>query len=179
LFLVYEFYFIIKDYIFVSINSLLIETNPGPMKNYIITTTLIFAILSISATLTVKPEPKYEFENLKVLPKDISEEQLSYVMDAFKASLGVKCSFCHAMDVDTTNGRHLDFVSDAKPEKQRAREMMLMTAEINKTFFNPDKSDRTDSLNTVMCYTCHRGNHSPDRNALFPQLDSLMNLPRR
>ncbi len=149
------------------------------MKKYTIIITLILAILSISTTLTVKTEPKYQFENLTVLPKNTTEEQLSFVMDAFKASLGVKCSFCQAVAADSSQGRHLDFVSDAKHEKQRAREMMKMTAMLNKEFFNPEHSDRTDTLNTVMCYTCHRGNHEPDRNSLFPQLDSLMNLPRR
>ena len=146
------------------------------MKEYIFTSFLILTILTVSATLTVKQESKHEFENLKVLPKDISEEQLSMVMDAFKASLGVKCSYCHPVAADSSKGRHLDFVSDAKPEKLRAREMMLMTAEINKTFFNPAHSDRTDTLHTVMCYTCHRGISKPDQAALFPTLDSLMNL---
>lgn len=148
------------------------------MKKYSITIVIIVAALSISASLSVKPEQDYEFQNLKVLPKNTSEEQLSMVMDAFKASLGVKCSYCHPMSADSSNGRHLDFVSDAKPEKLRAREMMLMTAEINKTFFNPAHSDRTDTLHTVMCYTCHRGISKPDQAALFPQLDSLMNLSR-
>ncbi|MBK7573239.1 MAG: c-type cytochrome [Bacteroidetes bacterium] len=148
------------------------------MKKYIITSTLIIAILSLSATFSVKPVPNHEFQNLKVLPKDISGEQLGFIMDSFKSSLGVKCSYCHPLSADSSQGRHLDFVSDAKPQKLRAREMMLMTAEINKTFFNPNHSDRTDTLNTVMCYTCHRGISKPDHSALFPELDSLMNMQR-
>ncbi len=150
------------------------------MKKYSVITTLIFAVLFISATLSEKSKKSEEqFVNLTVLPKNTTEEELSFVMDAFKASLGVKCSFCHAVAADSSQGRHLDFVSDAKPEKERAREMMRMTAMLNKEFFNPDHSDRTDTLNTVMCYTCHRGNHEPDRDALFPELDSLMNMQRR
>jgi Photosynthetic reaction centre cytochrome C subunit len=46
------------------------------------------------------------------------------VMNEMRAGLGVHCHYCHA--ADNTNG-----VSDTKPEKARAREMMRMTIELN------------------------------------------------
>jgi len=52
------------------------------------------------------------FKNLKILPKDISKEQLDTIMHRFNAALGVKCNFCHAFK----DGKP-DFPSDEKKEK--------------------------------------------------------------
>ena len=148
------------------------------MKKLLVLTVLI-AFISISATNSVPPPNKHEYTNLKILPKDISDERMGMIMDAFKASLGVKCSFCHAVAADSSQGRHLDFASDAKEEKQIAREMMKMTASINANFFNFDHSTQPDTIHEVMCYTCHRGMAKPDKEALFPQLDSIMKANER
>ena len=99
------------------------------------------------------------FKNLQVLPKDISKDSLDKIMDGFKAALGVKCGFCHAFDTTT---KKMDFASDKKEEKGIARYMMKMTAGINSTYFNFEKSDRPDTITTVKCKTCHRGNPHPD-----------------
>src|ERR1700689_3631478 len=87
-----------------------------------------FIVFGIAAT-TPPDEPKHK--NLKILPKNISKEDLDKIMDGFKEALGVKCNFCHAPEADATS-HHLDFASDAKPEKNIARGMMKMTAKINK-----------------------------------------------
>ena len=81
-------------------------------------------------------------------------------MDVWSASLGVRCNFCHARNEQTN---HMDFASDAKPEKNMAREMFEMTAKINKKFFKAEK----DSLGMVMfssvnCNTCHNGKAHPE-----------------
>lgn len=99
--------------------------------------------------------------NLKVLPKDISHEDLDKVMDSWKAALGVKCNFCHAPSADSTSHR-LDFASDAKPEKQMAREMFKMTAKINKKYFHDNKNEQGMMVPTISCMTCHRGNPHPE-----------------
>ena len=114
--------------------------------------------LSIAASLPQQGPPKPQ--NLKVLPKNISGEQLDHIMDMWAASLGVHCNFCHARNEQTN---HMDFASDAKPEKKMAREMFEMTGKINKKFFEGKK----DSLGMIMessvnCYTCHRGNAHPE-----------------
>src|ERR1035438_5253092 len=101
-----------------------------PHYNKIIVTLLLisFMFAGIAATRPDKDPPN---KNLKILPKNISHEDLDKVMDGFKAALGVKCNFCHAPSKDTAD-HHLDFASDDKPEKNIARHMWKMTAKINK-----------------------------------------------
>jgi len=106
------------------------------------------------------------WKNLKVLPQNISKDDLDSIMDTYAISLGVRCGFCHARNADTTI-HHLDFASDAKDEKNTARSMMKMTAEINSNHFNFNNSTKTDTLHTIICYTCHRGNKEPDFKSVY------------
>ena len=101
------------------------------------------------------PKPK----NLQVLPKDISHEQLIQLMRGFAGALGTKCSFCHAAGADP---KHLDFASDAKPEKKIARTMMRMTHEIDTKYMaQVTVPNTTPEQQHVSCGTCHRGNEIP------------------
>ena len=115
--------------------------------------------LGVAASMPQQREaPK--LVNLKVLPKNIPYAVLDKTMDMWAASLGVRCNFCHAFNNDT---HRMDFASDAKPEKEMARHMFLMTAKINKKFFKATK----DSLGMVMessvnCNTCHHGTAHPE-----------------
>jgi hypothetical protein len=120
-------------------------------------------------------EPKSEsgFENLKVLPKNIGEEELDSIMDVFCISLGVKCSFCHVR-VQDQNNSHLDFANDGKDEKITAREMIRMTIELNEKFFNHDNSDRPDTIHEIVCYTCHRGVKAPHAGPFISLVDSIL-----
>jgi len=81
-------------------------------------------------------------------------------MDGFKEALGVKCNFCHAPEADSSS-HHLDFASDAKPEKNIARHMMKMTAKINKKYFSFNKDESGNTVPAISCITCHRGNPHP------------------
>ncbi len=119
----------------------------------------LFALMFIGMAATRPPDDRAK--NLKVLPKDISHEDLDKIMDSWKAALGVKCGFCHAPSADSTS-HHLDFASDAKPEKNIARHMYKMTGRINKKFFSFNKDDKGNMLPTITCMTCHRGNPHPD-----------------
>lgn len=94
-----------------------------------------------------------QWENLKVLPQDISEEELKGLMRGYNAALGVKCNHCHAPNAE---GK-MDFASDAKKEKEYARHMITMTNEINKKHFDYDPTDKQK----VTCFTCHQGNVKP------------------
>ncbi|RFM28323.1 c-type cytochrome [Deminuibacter soli] len=107
-----------------------------------------------------RPYEQPRKRNLKVLPENISRDSLDAIMDEFKVSLGVKCSFCHAPRA--TDPSKLDFGSDDKPEKEIARHMMRMTADINKQYFNFKNSDRPDTLRAVTCNTCHHGDAHPE-----------------
>jgi len=172
-----------KKFCYFSVEKRIINPvqNLTGMAKYIRVSLLLAACIALCAAmlpLTPAQEP-VEYKNLKVLPKDISHEELSAVMDAFTVSLGVKCNFCHAMAADTLPKKHLDFAADSKPEKETAREMMKMTAYLNQNFFNPAHSSRPDTIRTVICYTCHRGTHNPESVNLLPVLDSLMELKRR
>jgi Photosynthetic reaction centre cytochrome C subunit len=98
--------------------------------------------------------------NLKLLPKDISSEELMKVMRGFSQQLGVKCTFCHAADAAAG---HPNFASDTKPEKNTARTMMLMTQEINAKYLSQiHDPDATPDQKTVSCGTCHQGHSMPE-----------------
>ena len=101
------------------------------------------------------------FKNLKVLPKDISKEQLDTIMHRFNAALGVRCNFCHAFK----DGKP-DFPSDEKKEKYIARYMLHMTSEINMKYFNSENSTQPDTISVVKCVTCHHGNPHPGEAAM-------------
>jgi len=115
-----------------------------------------------------KENPPGKWQNLKVLPQDISEDSLKAVMRFFSASLGVKCGFCHAQG---DNG-HPNFASDDKPEKNIARYMMKMTTEINTNYFNFKKVANPDTIRVVTCNTCHHQNPHPEA---IPPVDSTHN----
>ncbi len=102
------------------------------------------------------PEKTVEqvFKNIKVLT-GMPQSQLYPAMRFMAASLGFQCGSCHVIK----NGWG-DFPADDKPEKQTARQMIKMVAEINKTLGEGNP--------TVSCYTCHRGDRSPQRAPALP-----------
>lgn len=120
----------------------------------------LMVIVGIAASRPPQEQPK---RNLKVLPKNLTHEQLDAVMDEWKSALGVKCNFCHASRAD--DPRKLDFASDAKPEKQMARNMYKMTGKINKKFFKfkaGKDTDGKDMVAPISCKTCHHGTPHPE-----------------
>ncbi len=127
-------------------------------KTLVVIMVSLFMVIGIAAT---KPPEDNKFKNLKILPKNITMEQLDKVMDSYKEALGVKCGFCHAPFKDSTN-HHLDFASDEKPEKTIARKMMKMTTRINKKYFSYNKNEQGQAISTVECMTCHRGSEHPE-----------------
>jgi len=96
-----------------------------------------------------------QWENLKVLPQDISGEELKGLMRGYNTALGVKCNHCHAPNAE---GK-MDFASDAKKEKEFARHMITMTKDLNEKHFNYDETDKEK----VSCFTCHQGNIKPKK----------------
>ena len=98
--------------------------------------------------------------NLKVLPKDISNADLDSVMEVYSRQLNVGCDFCHAPG--KANKDNIDFASDDKPEKEITRQMMRMTAAINKDFFDYTIVYKAGETMAVSCYTCHDGFPRPE-----------------
>ncbi|HEY0298494.1 MAG TPA: c-type cytochrome [Arachidicoccus sp.] len=112
-----------------------------------------FTMMSFSSN----QQPKHNF---KVLPQDISRDSLHNIMHNFNVALGVKCGFCHAASsIDSTK---IDFSSDAKQEKDIAREMMAMTMAINKQYFS-DPQFNPNAVQVVSCVTCHHGHEEPPK----------------
>jgi hypothetical protein len=123
---------------------------------------VLFAAGIISIAAINPPIRQSEFKNLKVLPKDISSKELQKIMvDEFQDGLGVSCNYCHAQEQGSL---HLDYASDAKPEKEIARSMMLMAIDINKRYFGVEHPLIGDSLMTISCATCHQGTPHPEKN---------------
>jgi len=101
-----------------------------------------------------------EFHNLKVLPVNISHDELIATMRGFARALGTRCDHCHAAGPPAADGKEqLDFASDAKPEKNVARTMIKMVHTINGDYISK-VSPKLD--NPVTCGTCHRGHTEPE-----------------
>jgi hypothetical protein len=101
-------------------------------------------------------------KNLKIL----KPEEVRPAMGLFRASLGVKCTECHVEG---------DFASDAKPEKETARKMILMTRQINANF--PAGVGEHETGDHVTCYTCHNGATMPQTKPPAPAAASPAAAP--
>ena len=106
-----------------------------------------FTVAFAAGLLHAQPaEPKtaeQTFKNIIQL-KGTPADQLVPAMTFISASLGVECTFCHVegkMDLDD------------KQTKKTAREMMAMTAALNKNSFGGRRE--------VTCYSCHHGSEHP------------------
>jgi hypothetical protein len=79
------------------------------------------------------PRPKTNpvpdtFINLKVLPKDITKPKLVGMMRQFCITFTVRCSYCHTVSDDLTEG---SFDSDEKDTKAKARVLLKSILEMN------------------------------------------------
>lgn len=126
-------------------------------KRKIVAVTVLVLLVVIGVAASRPPEEK--FKNLKVLPKNISDQRIDKVMEEFSKALGVKCNFCH-VQIDSTNW---DMASDQKPEKNLARKMIKMSNKINKEFFKAKtKYGEENAVLEIHCVTCHRGEPHPE-----------------
>lgn len=117
---------------------------------------LIFVFTGIAAI----EEPSGEFKNLQVLPKNITTDSLDKIMDGFNVQLGVDCKFCHVHDKKADT---LIFDKDDKSEKEITRNMMRMTMDINKNYFQFNETVTAQQVQAVSCYTCHKGQPIPEK----------------
>jgi photosynthetic reaction center cytochrome c subunit len=100
-------------------------------------------------------------KNLQVLPKDWTTAQVLPVMRTIAAALGTECGHCHVWTAPGAPGN--DFPADVKPEKAKARVMLRMVMDINKTIGTefPKLGKPANELVQVQCVTCHRGQIIP------------------
>jgi hypothetical protein len=115
------------------------------------TAALASALLAVALAGPAAAQNDQRPVNLKVLPRDIPRDSLIQIMRGWSASLGVSCRYCHA---PREGSDELNFASDAKPEKDKARAMVTMTRSINGEHL-PRVPDRRGV--GVGCVTCHRG----------------------
>jgi len=112
------------------------------------------------------PPPAHEHghpapTNLKVLPKNLTGDQVHEIMHQWEADLGVHCRTCHVEDPKDIgpNGRpRFNYAVDSKPEKASARIMYAMVEDINTNYV----SKIEDSGMPVTCGTCHQGHLNPE-----------------
>ena len=119
--------------------------------------TLIAACAAISRQKAQTPVvDNLEFHNLRVLPANITHDELIATMRGFARSLGTRCNHCHVANPPGAK-EEFDFANDSKPEKSAARTMLLMTRNINANYVS--KVDPNGQ--TATCFTCHRGHTTP------------------
>ncbi|HWC95741.1 MAG TPA: c-type cytochrome [Candidatus Sulfopaludibacter sp.] len=103
---------------------------------------LLTPAASFAQPAAVKPAEEV-FKNITEL-KGTPADQLNPAMQFISASLGVNCDFCHVQGKPE---------ADDKNTKRTARQMMQMTALINKTSFGGRQQ--------ITCNSCHNGAQRP------------------
>jgi hypothetical protein len=81
--------------------------------------------------------------------KELTPDDFLSAMGVITADLGLDCADCHP----GAGGDKADFVSDALATKKKARQMIEMVAQINRTNFS--------GVQKVTCYTCHHAREIP------------------
>jgi len=147
-----------------------------PVAVVALLTVAVFAIVTVAQAPLTPPSqqpaagnpPAAEHEharpapaNLKVLPRNLTGDQVHEIMEGWEAALGARCDACHVPDPNNIgpNGRpRLNFADDTKPAKAVARQMYTMTEEINGRYVSKIDSSGVP----VTCGTCHRGHLGPE-----------------
>ena len=88
-------------------------------------------------------------QNLQVLPKEMTRQEVTALMRTFTAALGVQCTHCHV-------GTPQERFKDDLPTKATARKMLKMLMQVN-----ADLGVKAGEPNKVTCFTCHRGTLKP------------------
>ena len=110
---------------------------------------LVVSAQGQAAAPAAAPLSDQVFKNVQVL-KGIPIDQFMDAMGMFSSSLGYDCSSCHSQDI------HYDRAAFATttPLITRARQMIAMMNGLNEANFG--------GRPRVTCFTCHRGNPSPE-----------------
>ena len=112
----------------------------GMRNTFIIGGLMLAAALWMPAQAPVRTASQ-QYKNIQVF-KDAPATEFIAGMRFLSTSLGVECEFCHEGTRQTDT-----------PNKVKARQMMLMMADINAKNFGGQQ--------VVTCNTCHNGHHIP------------------
>jgi tetratricopeptide (TPR) repeat protein len=125
-----------------------------------VSATVALALICVASASAQIPD---QFTNLQVFPKEISKGDLVRTMKSFTRALGVRCEHCHATrpGADPASGElsDLDFASDAREAKLKAREMLKMVRAINTDYLAKLPGGASHE---VRCITCHHGLAEPE-----------------
>jgi tetratricopeptide (TPR) repeat protein len=119
----------------------------------------IVSACALAASGSSQQQPEWKGKNLQYFPKDISRDALTQRMREFSFALAVRCQYCHSGG-DGVSFDGVDFASDDKSAKKKARAMLRMTDDINTTML-PKVPSRAEPRVEVNCATCHRGLRLP------------------
>ena len=115
---------------------------------------LMVAVILVGVAPAKGQVPK-TFHNLQHYPKDIPPAQLTQRMREFSLALGVRCQYCHTGG-DGVSFEGVDFASDDKVAKVKARAMLRMVDQLNGPMLGALPA-RAEPRVVVECSTCHRG----------------------
>ena len=111
-------------------------------------------------------------QNLKVLPKDWSRQQVQQLMQTFVESLGVgapageACGHCHSVDPNAPppppgRGPQMDFALDTNETKDLARKMIQMTMAVNADYLKDVGEATKKRKGDLLHLSSRRDNTSP------------------
>jgi len=127
-------------------------------KAVVLSAILIAACTAIRQQKTQAPvADNLQFHNLRVLPPNITHDELISTMRGIARSLGTKCNHCHVANPPGA-AEEFDYSNDSKPEKNVARTMLRMVRNINGEYISKVNAHGQ----TVTCFTCHRGHTVPE-----------------
>jgi hypothetical protein len=118
----------------------------------------------VFAAQQAAPPPPHEHPaptNLKVLPRNLSGQQVHEIMEKWQGELGTRCKSCHTVDpkkIGPDGKPGFNYADDSKEEKQTARKMYQMVQEINANTISKVNGSGME----VTCGTCHRGHFGPE-----------------
>ena len=127
------------------------------MKQFGLAAGVVLAFVTLAGAQ--EAAPPWKAKNVQYFPGDISRETLTQRMREFSFALNVRCQYCHAGG-DGVSFEGVDFASDEKQAKVKARAMLRMTREINDTLLAKIPA-RAEPRIDVACVTCHRGRRQP------------------
>lgn len=125
------------------------------MRYRLLPIVVVLVLIAPAEAQGPQPERPWKGKNLKYFPADISRERLTQRMREFSFALGVRCQYCHTGGNGITFDG-VDFPSDEKDAKKKARAMLRLVDQVNKTLL-PDIPARAEPRVEVDCVTCHRG----------------------
>jgi hypothetical protein len=126
---------------------------PALLAISVLGSTALLGVFGAAQDNAARPERKpklapQQYKNIKVLT-DLPADQLVNTMQTWGTALGVKCEFCHTVSAVGTG-----WEKDDNPHKQIARDMLLLTRDMNTRHASLEKK--------VTCYTCHHGRVHPE-----------------